>query len=450
MMTNLLNGAHVANKLFSTIASLRLLLVMFLTLTVSANAWGATYTKVTSAPADWSGEYIVVYENNNTAHVWTGVDAANCYTTAAISSNSVTGDFVTITIAPMTNGYSIKVNGGTNSGKYIYGTSGSNKLNFGANAQLNTLSYETDWVKITSNTSVLTFNKASSDMRFRYYKSSSYSSQQHIQLYKLSTGGGSTTVDPEVTFSNGEYTIGGAALDLSTLWDSNSTGAVTYSVTNAGTTGATVNGTSFTATAAGTCTVQASQAATATHNAATATASITVTAPAGGGEGECSWTLVTDASTLKAGDRIVIAAKDYDCALGMNSSNGEYRQSVAITKDGSKITIDNNVQIINLYAGSQENTLLFNVGTNSYLYAASSSNNHLKTKTTTDTNCDWNISITQTGIATITAKGDKTRNIIRYNATSGQERFSCYSSSTTNMKDVSIYKCVECNTETSR
>lgn len=42
MMTNLLNGAHVANKLFSTIARLRLLLVMFLTLTASS-AWGATY-----------------------------------------------------------------------------------------------------------------------------------------------------------------------------------------------------------------------------------------------------------------------------------------------------------------------------------------------------------------------------------------------------------------------
>ena len=41
MMTNLLNGAHVANKLFSTIARLRLLLVMFLTLCVSANVWGA-------------------------------------------------------------------------------------------------------------------------------------------------------------------------------------------------------------------------------------------------------------------------------------------------------------------------------------------------------------------------------------------------------------------------
>ena len=43
-MTNLLNGAHVANKLFSTIARLRLLLVMFVALTVSANAWGAEYT----------------------------------------------------------------------------------------------------------------------------------------------------------------------------------------------------------------------------------------------------------------------------------------------------------------------------------------------------------------------------------------------------------------------
>lgn len=43
-MTNLLNGAHVANKLFSTIARLRLLLVMFLTLTVTTNAWGADVT----------------------------------------------------------------------------------------------------------------------------------------------------------------------------------------------------------------------------------------------------------------------------------------------------------------------------------------------------------------------------------------------------------------------
>ena len=53
MMTNLLNGAHVANKLFSTIARLRLLLVMFVALTVSANVWGA---EAEFAPNNFSGQ----------------------------------------------------------------------------------------------------------------------------------------------------------------------------------------------------------------------------------------------------------------------------------------------------------------------------------------------------------------------------------------------------------
>ena len=44
---------------------------------------------------------------------------------------------------------------------------------------------ETDGVIITSNTSVLRFNAASNQLRFRYYKGSSYANQQAIQLYKL-------------------------------------------------------------------------------------------------------------------------------------------------------------------------------------------------------------------------------------------------------------------------
>ncbi len=86
--------------------------------------------------------------------------------------------------------------------------------------------------------------------------------------------------DPTQTFSNGSYTTGGSALDLSTLFSSNSNGAVTYSVTNDGGTGASIAGSSFTATTAGSCTVQASQAADAPcYNAKTATATITVSAP---------------------------------------------------------------------------------------------------------------------------------------------------------------------------
>ena len=85
------------------------------------------------------------------------------------------------------------MNGGTNNGKYIYGTSGSNKINFGNTATLNTIAYESDGVAITSNTSVMRYNKASSDNRFRYYKSSSYSSQQPVQLYKKKANGSAPT-----------------------------------------------------------------------------------------------------------------------------------------------------------------------------------------------------------------------------------------------------------------
>ena len=87
-----------------------------------------------------------------------------------------------------------------------------------------------------------------------------------------------TCTEPTITFNNGSYTVGGSALDLSTLFTSNSAGAVTYTVTNANGTGATINGTSFSATAAGTATVTATQAANGSHCEKAVTATITVTA----------------------------------------------------------------------------------------------------------------------------------------------------------------------------
>ncbi len=91
------------------------------------------------------------------------------------------------------------------------------------------------------------------------------------------TYSGSTGTDPTITFNDGNYTIGGAALNLSTLFSSNSSGDVTYTVKNANGTGASISGTNFTATTAGTCTVQAAQAASGKYNAKTVTATITVT-----------------------------------------------------------------------------------------------------------------------------------------------------------------------------
>ena len=87
--------------------------------------------------------------------------------------------------------------------------------------------------------------------------------------------------NPTASFSDGAYVVGASALDLSGLWSSNSDGAVTYALKEASD-DATVSGTSFTATKAGSYVVTASQAATATYNAIVKEATITVTWPATG------------------------------------------------------------------------------------------------------------------------------------------------------------------------
>lgn len=84
-----------------------------------------------------------------------------------------------------------------------------------------------------------------------------------------------TYVDPTITFNNGSVRVG-QNLDLSSLFTSNNkTGAVTYSIIS-GNSYASLDGTTLTGTAAGSVTVQASQAASGKYNAKTATATITV------------------------------------------------------------------------------------------------------------------------------------------------------------------------------
>ena len=135
-----------------------------------------TYEKVTSAPTDWTGEYLLVFENDaTTAYCWTGVDAASCYSEFPISDNAITADdVVSLDIAAMEGGYSIQVIGGTNDGKYIYGQSGSNTIKFGDEPALNTLEYDGESVLITSFTSVMRFNNNSGNYRFRYFKAASF------------------------------------------------------------------------------------------------------------------------------------------------------------------------------------------------------------------------------------------------------------------------------------
>lgn len=150
--------------------------------------------------------------------------------------------------------------------------------------------------------------------------------------------------------------------------------------------------------------------------------------------------LVTDESQLQVNDKIIIAATDCNYALSTNQKTNN-RGQVEIIKVDNKIGLNDSVQIITLQEGAQENTFVFYVvgSRTGYLYAASSSNNYLKTRLSLDENgsTDWDMSITNS-IATLKSKGTYTRNMLGYNAS--DKLFSCYSG---NKKNISIYEIVD-------
>lgn len=150
----------------------------------------------------------------------------------------------------------------------------------------------------------------------------------------------------------------------------------------------------------------------------------------GGNFTDGSFTLVTDAALLTAGDSIVIAYENF----AMGASAGNYRYRTDITVNNGRITyFAEDVQKIVIENGVVEGTFAFNVG-DGYLAASSSSSNHVKTVETIDANGSWSITIGGEALAVIKAQGDKTRNILQYNTSS--PRFSCY---TGTQKSVNIY-----------
>ena len=162
-----------------------------------------SYVKVTSAPADWSGDYLIVYETNNVAfngglETLDAVENTIAVTIAdgAIEANATT-DAAKFTIAAMEGGYSIQAA----SGKFIAQNSYANGLKSLDAAVAHSLAIDADGnaelaVSVDNSGTpanvTLRFNDASNQLRFRYYKSG----QKAIQLYKRE-GGSVTPPEPE-------------------------------------------------------------------------------------------------------------------------------------------------------------------------------------------------------------------------------------------------------------
>lgn len=145
------------------------------------NADEVYYVKVTSAPADWSGKYLIVYENSETeAFVFNGTDAALNYITAEITPSGIKQstkvDDESVTIEVVSGGYAVKTKNG-----YIYGNSSSNKLNFSSESKVNTISFDNGNCIIT-NGRILQFYNSGDSSRFRYYAEGK---QKLVTLYKL-------------------------------------------------------------------------------------------------------------------------------------------------------------------------------------------------------------------------------------------------------------------------
>lgn len=147
-----------------------------------------TYNLVEEDLSDYSGTYIIGYINGNSVYSFNGINDKGNYTTYNSYNNGVITKFTPVAeylIEPYNSGYSIKILGGSNDGKYISGTSGSNTIVFSDTPIMNTIKYRSE-MDIISNNAYLRFNISSNI--FRYYKVSSYSSQAAISLFKKNSG----------------------------------------------------------------------------------------------------------------------------------------------------------------------------------------------------------------------------------------------------------------------
>ena len=148
------------------------------------------YVKVTSTTDITSGQYLIVYEGANVAFDGSleTLDAASNTIGITIENNEIAA-----TTATEAAEFTIDVTAGTiksASGYYIGQTSDANGMNTSTEtAYTNTISIDGEGyaVILASGGAYLRYNSASNQERFRYYKSTSYTNQKAIQLYKKET-----------------------------------------------------------------------------------------------------------------------------------------------------------------------------------------------------------------------------------------------------------------------
>ncbi len=459
------------------------------TFSTQGSAANGDFVKVTESLNDWSGEYLIVYEDGELAFNGglTTLDAVSNTINVSINGNTIEATPENVaarfTIAQNSNQYTIQ----SASGYYIGATGNTNSLNSSTTtAYTNSISYDNGEVNIIgSGGAYLRYNKQSGQNRFRYFKSSTYNNQQAIQLYRRA----STVTAPTHTIhfnSNG----GEGAMDDQTAEEFVPTAITTNSFTREGfefdgwNTQADGEGTYYSDNANITLTdditlyaqwdpkyaITLNQPAhgtiSANFTAAIAETTVTLSITPDPGYELASWSvtngngnpvmvtenqfempadevtvsaqlnyvgvaqiqyqLVTATDQLVAGETYLIVNIDNSKALSTTQNNNNRGAAEVTIADDVIPTISTSVCELTLGGETSAWTLFDpNYGsTGGYLYAASSSSNHLKTQTTLTDDGKWDIGITSEGVATLTAQGNNSRNLLKYNQQNNL--FSCY------------------------
>ncbi len=486
-------------------------------LTLSAVA--GNYVKVTSASDLTSGKYLIVYEDDSVAF-------NGALNTLDVASNTVAVTINNGVIAPkdaiIAAQFDIDVTAGTiksASGYYIGQKSDANGLQSSkTEAYTNTITITDGNADIkSSGNAYLRYNAASNQARFRYYKSSSYTGQKAIQLYKWDgeedpvmglvppvftpNGGKFSVASLAVTvscptenanimlfkvvdgedvyqdyyFQSGEFYVTETSTYRAYAYKGNDMSdytTVTFTkeatqcakpkftpangttfmqgeeldvTINCDTEGATIkyalNDGEFQNYSAPihlteTTTIKAVASAEGYIDSDEATATYTMVVPETTGP---IFNLVTDVTTLADGDHIILVNTAEDgTAVAMGAAKSNNFGSVDVVVNGNQVQTEK-ANIITLVKNGDNWNLKAAEG---YLYAASSSSNHLKAEETVDNNGNANAAISiADNAASIVFQGTNSHKYLRYNPNNGSPIFSCYEEGKQN--PVYIYKTTE-------
>lgn len=394
-----------------------------ITQAAKAAAGAAYYEKVTSAPADWSGNYLIVF--GSSAHA-TNADNKDLIATTSVSitdnkiaaTDALAGAVMTVTKSG--DNYHMTYP----DGKY-FGMA-KNASTAVTSAFDLTFIYTDSGVKISGVVNGITYILYSnSGNYFRCYTDKTGTSGYTLPtLYKLSgnsEGEGGETPEPELQDRNLAFSSNTATAtvgeDFTEPTLSGATTGVTYSSSN--TSVATVNESTgeVTLVAAGETTITATAAADATYKAGEASYALTVSAGSQGGETSKTWKLVTDASTLTAGDKLAIVSSSKGKVAG--SLTSQYLESIAVTiTDNAFSTLPSGAVEFTLGGASGAWTL---AGSDGKLLGATAVKKLAWGSGTTT----WSISIDDNGDATI-QNGTSSYGRFLYNNSS--PRFTTYTS----------------------